>query len=420
MPRCIQIESSYTKHYFLFDDGGIHSTGSNTVGQNGIGVTTTFVMPARVMISQNTRFKKVSTGNNGSTGGSNTHHVLALDEDGNVWSWGYNNTGQLGTGDNGNRYVPYRIPKEYFGNQRIVDIYAGGQDTGCSYARTEQGQLYSWGANGVGQLGLGDTTNRWRPNLIAAFDPAANNGIVKAQATGEGAQASFYVLDGNGYMWHAGYNGYGQGIDNTIVNHLSLTRSTQSPTAGATSNFWAFTNATYTGVWMRVSNGNTYFCGYNSGGTYYAGTGTNTNCQVPTLVYNATFVREMWSVTDYTTSTHRTMWLTENGSMWAAGYINFRWQSNTLAASNTGTIEDGTNIRPYRVAIPAGTKVQSMWMCSADETSNAFGPFVLAATDNGQLWFAGPTQPANGYAWLGGQRYIINSAHNWLPLTKGR
>src|SRR5699024_12610920 len=47
---------------------------------------------------------------------------LALDQEGNVYSWGYNTFGQLGTGDKSNRYLPYKIPQL----KNIKDIICDG------------------------------------------------------------------------------------------------------------------------------------------------------------------------------------------------------------------------------------------------------------------------------------------------------
>ena len=37
-------------------------------------------------------------------------HVLALDENGGVWSWGFNANGQLGMGNTSNQPVPALVP----------------------------------------------------------------------------------------------------------------------------------------------------------------------------------------------------------------------------------------------------------------------------------------------------------------------
>lgn len=420
-PRCIQIEGAYDHYLFLFDNGEVHHSGYSSQGQSGAGSTSTYTgMPLRVLNFDGVRIKKISSSVRGGVA-DNTHHCMALDENGRVWTWGYNGQGQLGTGDSNNRFAPYCIPKEFFNHQRVVDIVAQGASVGSSYVRTESNEVWAWGNNNVGQLGLGDTTNRWRPNRIAAFDPSANGGIIKMMATGHSSTGSFYILDGAGYLWHAGYNGYGQGATADTTNHPTITRSTIAPAAGVTTDFWAVTNNDqYTMVWMRTTSGATYFVGWNAGSFYSSGTGDNVSKSSPTLVPNVTNLKEVWCVWDYSTSYPRTMWLTDRGELWAQGYVNFGWQGNTLASSGSN-VEDGTNFRAYRVALPPGTKAQQIWMSSDDNSTSAYGPYVLMVSDNGQIWFMGANQATNGWAWLGGQRWALNIGHNtWTPISKGR
>ncbi|HAV43566.1 TPA: hypothetical protein DCX15_06090, partial [bacterium] len=42
-----------------------------------------------------------------SGGGS---HTLAIKKDGTLWAWGHNEEGQLGLGDTRDRYTPTRVP----------------------------------------------------------------------------------------------------------------------------------------------------------------------------------------------------------------------------------------------------------------------------------------------------------------------
>ena len=86
-----------------------------------------------------------------------THHILALCEDGRVWSWGKNESGQLGRGYQSESEPVNRI--EYLSN--VIDIAAGGNH---SLALCADGAVFSWGGNEVGQLGTGFWTNEdfWR------------------------------------------------------------------------------------------------------------------------------------------------------------------------------------------------------------------------------------------------------------------
>ncbi len=420
-PRCIQIDGNYDGRLMLFDNGTVFAMGYGGQGQTGQGTTTsTNYGPMLVKGFEDVRIKKVARSSYG--GASSTSHCAALDEEGHVWTWGYNNVGQLGTGDNSNRYVPWRIPKEWFNNQRIVDIAITGAGTGSSYARTESGEIWAWGSNNTGQLGLGDTTDRWRPNKISAWDAASNGGIVKWQVVGDSSNASFFLLDGAGYMWHAGYNGYGQAGTADTTQHNTLVRSTVAPTAGFINNFWACHSNGYTMVWQRHTNGATYFVGYNASGYYHSGvTGSNVSLSTPTLVATITNLRQVWSCWDYST-TARTVWLTDRGEIWAQGYENYSWKGNEQAGAPS-TLENGSTYTPHRVALPAGTRILQLWMTSDSQSSNEYGPYLLALGDNGQVYFQG----ANGYGYSSpwgfrGNNWYSQSSNmrTWQPLTKGR
>ncbi|NLI93020.1 MAG: hypothetical protein GX434_12760 [Peptococcaceae bacterium] len=89
-------------------------------------------------------------------GGQNT---LALDSDGNVWGWGYNQYGQIGDGTTKTR--PYRVMAK--GLPFITQIAAGGMS---SFAIDQEGNVWTWGNNSEGQLGDGTTNNRFLPAKI--------------------------------------------------------------------------------------------------------------------------------------------------------------------------------------------------------------------------------------------------------------
>ena len=73
-------------------------------------------------------------------------HVLALDRDGNVWTWGANGAGQLGTGNLQDAAAPVKVTLPV----RVKQITAG--DT-HSFALDEAGGLWGWGSNHYGQVG---------------------------------------------------------------------------------------------------------------------------------------------------------------------------------------------------------------------------------------------------------------------------
>lgn len=79
------------------------------------------------------------------------HHGLARLDDGSVWAWGSNLLGQLGTGFDvvtGDSCYAFKVALP----MDAIDIRAFGSS---SMAQTEDGAWYAWGFNLYGQLGLG-------------------------------------------------------------------------------------------------------------------------------------------------------------------------------------------------------------------------------------------------------------------------
>ena len=132
--------------------------------------------------------KNISAGGN---------HSLLLDVNGGVWSFGYNRNGQLGLGDKTNRDKPNLIPDIL----PIKDI-SGGR---ChSILLDVNGSVWSFGYNGYGQLGLGDHgrgTNRNNPTRVPGIPP-----IKKVS----GGRYHSILLDINGDVWSFGSNVDGQ------------------------------------------------------------------------------------------------------------------------------------------------------------------------------------------------------------------
>ena len=85
-------------------------------------------------------------------------HTLVLKADGTVWATGLNNYGQLGNGttENTNTFQQVKLNENGDYLENIVSIAAGYT---ASYAVTAEGEVYGWGRNDDGELGIGSKSS---------------------------------------------------------------------------------------------------------------------------------------------------------------------------------------------------------------------------------------------------------------------
>lgn len=123
-------------------------------------------------------------------------HVCAVDTGGEVWCWGRNRYGELGTGDVTGRNTPTRVE----GFDAPVREVAAGRNHSC--ASTETGDLFCWGGNFTGKLGTGDLDAVNTPTRV----PFAFPGGVTQIRLGNDRSC---VLDGKAQAWCWGRNADG-------------------------------------------------------------------------------------------------------------------------------------------------------------------------------------------------------------------
>ena len=140
------IASGVFTSYALKDDGTVWAWGDNTDGKLGIGV---------MSIADSTIPMKVSGLDSVIAIAAGRTHALALKSDGTVWSWGRNNSGVLGLGSTSMfdiRSEPTKIP----GLSGIVSI--SSRDN-TAFAIRDDGSVFGWGQNMSGELGIGTTSD---------------------------------------------------------------------------------------------------------------------------------------------------------------------------------------------------------------------------------------------------------------------
>lgn len=193
--KVVQVSVGQNHMLALKDDGSVWAWGSNVAGGLGDGTTTSSLTPIQV----STLTDVIAIAAEGAGGW--TQYSLAVKQDGKVWAWGSNSSGQLGDGTTTQRLTPVELA----GISGVVEVEAKQFAT---MALKADGTLWTWGNNQDGQLGDG-TRMSWRalPSQITGI-----NGVV-AMALGT-AQASAVRDDGAVFSW--GLHTSGQlGDDNT-------------------------------------------------------------------------------------------------------------------------------------------------------------------------------------------------------------
>ena len=145
--RVTALTSSWEGSGALLATGAYYDWGYNAAGQLGDGSTANSTVPVRVKLPAAVR--QVSQGGSGA-GNGQTIAVLA---DGSVWTWGNNSRGQLGNGGTASSDVPVRV--DLPAGVTFVAVNSGGYS--C-YAIDGSGQLWAWGGNQNGQLGTDSGT----------------------------------------------------------------------------------------------------------------------------------------------------------------------------------------------------------------------------------------------------------------------
>ncbi|CAL4099628.1 unnamed protein product, partial [Meganyctiphanes norvegica] len=123
-----------------------------------------------------------------------SNHSVALTADGEVYCWGHNHAGQLGLG---NCEGPQREPVlvKSLAGCPVIQVVAGGMH---SAVLTNGGFLLTWGSNKYGQLGYTPKNNElFSANPTVVPNLATYSEAVKFVAAGEGHTA---ILDSCGKL----------------------------------------------------------------------------------------------------------------------------------------------------------------------------------------------------------------------------
>ncbi|KAJ1611945.1 RCC1 domain-containing protein [Cryptosporidium canis] len=167
-----------------------HTEFGNEDNKNDINESWYTPLPCIVNFPFNARISRIACGAN---------HSLALSESGLVFSWGIGQYGCLGTGELNDVYSPVKIvagPTD----KKVLHIAAGARHSLCC---NEDGEVFAWGSNSNGRLGTGGSHGmKTVPTQIMSLAPYHVT-LVSAGESHSGCIDSFGYI----YTWGNGGSG---------------------------------------------------------------------------------------------------------------------------------------------------------------------------------------------------------------------
>ncbi|WP_164975836.1 MULTISPECIES: T9SS type A sorting domain-containing protein [unclassified Chryseobacterium] len=244
---------------------------------------------------------------------SGSSHSAGIKSDGTLWTWGANGSGQLGDGTT----VPKNTPTQVGTGSNWLKVSTG--DNHMAAIKTD-GTLWTWGGNQQGQLGNGTTISGTVPMQIGT---ATDWNSVSC--------GDYFTLGikSDGTLWAWGYNGNGQLGDGTTINR-------NVPVQIGTANDWKMVSAGGSHTLAVKINGTLWGWGINDHGRLGDGNSSSTS-----IVISTPF--QIGTATDWKTVSaggFHSLALKANGTAWS-------WGANFEGQLGDGTIT--TNATPTQI-----------------------------------------------------------------------
>jgi len=275
--------------FFVTKKGYVYAGGVNTTGNLGLGDTTDRQFFTRVPASAAVTFgpggteKAVRVYCNNQAGSVSNRRTFVLTERGNLYGCGNNANYELGvTGNTTQQNSFIRCAPAL---TDIVEVYVGSYSTA---AITRNRDLYTWGLNGNGELGVGDTTTRQTATLSATNVAKVSH----AWNYYDARRYTFHVKT-NGTAWFTGYNAatIGSGAHSGLGDNTQRTSWTQITTNLSNKNVvdivvggYSQDVNNYNPTWFLTSDGEVWATGYNGYGQLGDGTTTARTTPVQLII----------------------------------------------------------------------------------------------------------------------------------------
>ncbi|TMW60609.1 hypothetical protein Poli38472_000651 [Pythium oligandrum] len=300
-----QVVSGNEMLAILTNGGVVLTCGLNKSGQCGHGHFDERVMllrPVQALRSQKIKFIAASNG---------CEHMIALTDTGLAYSWGYNDRGQLG---HENLTTKIHVPK-LIESMKDKKVSFAAVSYHHSAVVTESGELYTFGMNDCGQLGLDHTQHVATPQLVKSLDGYEVSMV----------SCGLYhtvVCTAGGELFSCGKNDYGQ-------LGLGHSRQVKVPTQVLLPNeIVCFVACGYYHSIVLTTTGHTYSFGRNDYGQL--GIGTKVHQNVPNVVALSANTRMIRA----TCGCYHTVMLSEHGQVYVFGRNNKGQLGNRSSADS--------------------------------------------------------------------------------------
>jgi alpha-tubulin suppressor-like RCC1 family protein len=188
-------------------DGTLWTWGYNQRGSLGNGSSTLGTISSPVTVSGGgTNWKQVNCGTYGT-------NMAAVKTDGTLWTWGDNQWGLLGATGLVSRTAPGNVDG---GGTNWKQVACGYGPYGMMAAVKTDGTLWTWGYNNYGQLGNGTAASFG--SVTSPVTTVGGQGTWKQVSC---SKTHFTAIKTDGTLWTCGYNSSGQLGDGTTTNRSS-------------------------------------------------------------------------------------------------------------------------------------------------------------------------------------------------------
>ncbi len=203
----------------LTSDGQLYIWGDNEYGQLGDGSKNDSNSPINITSQFN-----LTDGEYISQIALGYYHSMALSSQGRVFTWGFNQNYELGTGQSADQSKPVDITSKFrLSSGETIDFISSGAHH-CS-ALTSEGRIFMWGDNSHGQLGDSGNEDKIRPiDITNQIDFMADEKAVVLML--KGIHSTMITSHGRLFKWGANMTGQlGDGTSEAKNIPIDITES---------------------------------------------------------------------------------------------------------------------------------------------------------------------------------------------------